>query len=94
MGLRIVLADVDEPKLAVAATEVGAIVGEANVIPVVTDVSKLEDVEALKERALDAFGEVRIRIYASRLTCVADDTSVNHLTSITSSVFNYFEWHF
>jgi NAD(P)-dependent dehydrogenase (short-subunit alcohol dehydrogenase family) len=59
MGLRIVLADVDEAILAVAGAKVGAIVGEANVITVVTDVSNLEDVKALKERALDAFGEVR-----------------------------------
>jgi NAD(P)-dependent dehydrogenase (short-subunit alcohol dehydrogenase family) len=60
MGLRIVLADVEEANLEVAGTRVGAIVGEANVITVVTDVSKLEDVKALKERALDAFGEVRM----------------------------------
>ena len=60
MGLRIVLADVDEANLAVAGARVGAIVGEANVITVVTDVSKLEDVKALKERALDVFGEVRM----------------------------------
>jgi len=60
MGLRIVLADVDEANLAVAGARVGAIVGEANVITVVTDVSKLEDVKALKERALDVFGEVSI----------------------------------
>jgi NAD(P)-dependent dehydrogenase (short-subunit alcohol dehydrogenase family) len=73
MGLRIVLADVDEPKLAVAASKVGAIVGEANVITVVTDVSQLEDVKALKERAFDAFGEVRILREGRLIIGVTDD---------------------
>jgi len=60
MGLRIVLADVDEAKLAGAGKKIREIVGEANVITALTDVSKLADVVALKERALDEFGEVRV----------------------------------
>ncbi|KIM29915.1 hypothetical protein M408DRAFT_7841 [Serendipita vermifera MAFF 305830] len=60
MGLRIVLADVDEAKLEVARKKIVGIVGDANVITVITDVSKLEDVKALKERALDTFGEVSV----------------------------------
>jgi NAD(P)-dependent dehydrogenase (short-subunit alcohol dehydrogenase family) len=74
MGLRIVLADVDEANLAVAGTRIGAIVGDANVITVVTDVSKLEDVKALKERALDAFGEVRMVESANLVSLMAHDS--------------------
>lgn len=57
-GLRLVLADIDEQKLAAAGKAVAAIVGDASVLTVVTDVSKLEDVKRLKERAYEAFGEV------------------------------------
>jgi hypothetical protein len=58
MGLRLVLADVDEPRLAKAGKQIAAIAGEQNVITVPTDVSKMEEVMRLKERAYDAFGEV------------------------------------
>jgi NAD(P)-dependent dehydrogenase (short-subunit alcohol dehydrogenase family) len=60
MGLRLVLADIDEATLAQARKEVAQTAGDANVITVLTDVSKHEDVERLKEKALDAFGEVRV----------------------------------
>jgi hypothetical protein len=58
MGLRLVLADIDEPRLAKAGKQIAAIAGEQNVITVPTDVSKMEEVTRLKERAYDAFGEV------------------------------------
>lgn len=72
MGLRIVLADVNEAKLEVARTKIAAIAGDANVITVIADVSKLEDVKALKDRAFDAFGEVTL------LSRLMKSTDVNH----------------
>lgn len=59
-GLRIVLADVNEEALKKAAKAIADIAGGANVISLRTDVSKLEDVQRLKERAYEAFGEVSI----------------------------------
>lgn len=52
------LADIDEEKLKAAANSITAIVGDANVLTVKTDVSKLEEVERLKDKAYEAFGEV------------------------------------
>jgi len=60
MGLRLVLADIDEANLAQAGKKVALVAGESNVITVLTDVSKQEEVIRLKEKALDAFGEVRV----------------------------------
>lgn len=60
MGLRVVLADINEEGLRLASKQVADIGGEANVVTVVTDVSKIEDVKKLKDRAYDAFGEVAI----------------------------------
>jgi NAD(P)-dependent dehydrogenase (short-subunit alcohol dehydrogenase family) len=57
-GMRVVLADVEEPALlqtAVAMQEAGA-----DVLPVVTDVSKAEDVEALARWTLEAYGAVHL----------------------------------
>jgi NAD(P)-dependent dehydrogenase (short-subunit alcohol dehydrogenase family) len=57
-GLRVVLADVEEPALAAAA---GALASTgADVLPVVTDVSDLAAVEALRDTALDAYGAVHL----------------------------------
>ena len=57
-GLHVVLADVDADALAVAAIEVAALGVEA--LPVVTDVSRAESVEALAERTIERFGSVRV----------------------------------
>lgn len=57
-GMKIVLADVEEPALARAAAELSA--AGASVLAVCTDVSKAEDVEALARKALDAFGAVHL----------------------------------
>src|SRR6202167_6136840 len=57
-GMRVVLADVEEPALAKAAsalTEAGA-----SVLPVVTDVSSAAAVDALRDTALFAFGAVHV----------------------------------
>jgi NAD(P)-dependent dehydrogenase (short-subunit alcohol dehydrogenase family) len=57
-GMKVVLADVEKPALAQAAAEMKA--AGADVLAVLTDVSKSNDVEALAERTLDAFGAVHL----------------------------------
>ncbi|CEL62736.1 short-chain dehydrogenase/reductase SDR [Rhizoctonia solani AG-1 IB] len=59
-GLKIVLADVDAAKLEQAAKALSAEYGEANVLAVPTDVSKLDQVQALADRTLETFGEVNL----------------------------------
>ena len=62
MGLRICLADLGGNALEQAGTEVGSVAkgGAADVVTVPTDVGKLEEVQRLKDRAYDTFGEVAI----------------------------------
>ena len=62
MGLRICLADLGGNALEQAGTEVGSVAkgGAADVVTVPTDVGKLEEVQRLKDRAYDIFGEVAI----------------------------------
>ena len=55
LGMRLVLADRDEAKLAAVAGEIGGAVR-----PVVTDVSRMADVERLRDAAFDAFGQVHV----------------------------------
>lgn len=57
-GMRVVLADVEEPELARATAELTA--SGADVTSVVTDVSQPASVEALRDRALTAYGAVHI----------------------------------
>jgi NAD(P)-dependent dehydrogenase (short-subunit alcohol dehydrogenase family) len=57
-GMRVVLADVEEPALLAFAQEVGA--SGAEVLPVVTDVSDGDQVEALAKAAEAAFGPVHV----------------------------------
>lgn len=57
-GLRVALADVNAERLAEAGAACAKLVGEANVLVVPTDVSKLEDVERLRDRVLEQWGEV------------------------------------
>jgi NAD(P)-dependent dehydrogenase (short-subunit alcohol dehydrogenase family) len=59
-GLKIALADVMQDELAEAGKEVAAIVGDANVLIIPTDVSKLEDVKHLREKVYEAWGEVAV----------------------------------
>jgi len=61
LGLKIALADVDEPKLKETSKEISAIVGDANVLIVPTDVSKLDEVVRLRDKVYEAWGEVRLR---------------------------------
>ena len=62
MGLKVCLADLSAEALDRAAAEVAAAApaGRASVIAVPTDVSKLESVQALKDKAYAAFGEVAV----------------------------------
>ena len=56
LGMRLCLADIDEPGLAAAAASMPG----ASVLTVRTDVSRRQDVEALRDRALEQFGEVAL----------------------------------
>jgi NAD(P)-dependent dehydrogenase (short-subunit alcohol dehydrogenase family) len=57
-GMRVVLADVEEPALAGAAAELAG--DGARVLPVATDVSSAAQVDALRDSALSAFGAVHV----------------------------------
>lgn len=48
-----------EDALAKTGQEVAGIVGEANVLVIPTDVSKIDDVQRLRDRVYEAWGEVR-----------------------------------
>ena len=62
MGLKVCLADLSAEALEGAAAEVAAAApgGRAAVLAVPTDVSRLEDVQALRDAAYAAFGEVAV----------------------------------
>jgi len=57
-GMKVVLADVDEERLAQTETEFSGLGG--SVLAVRTDVSKRNDVEELALRTIDAFGQVHL----------------------------------
>lgn len=57
-GMRVVMADVEEGALTAAAADLTA--SGAEVLPVITDVSDAEQVEALRDTALAAFGAVHV----------------------------------
>lgn len=61
LGLKIAIADISKEKLAKIGKELAAVVGEANVMAIPTDVSKLEEVVRLRDRVYEAWGEVRIK---------------------------------
>lgn len=56
LEMKIVLADIDETALSLAETELTD--AGAEILPVVTDVSKIDDVRALAEKTIDTFGRV------------------------------------
>jgi NAD(P)-dependent dehydrogenase (short-subunit alcohol dehydrogenase family) len=80
-GMRVVLADVEAPVLAQTAEEMKA--AGANVLPVVTDVSKAEEVEALARQALDAYGAVHL---------LCNNAGVSAGGTIWGSTFNDWRW--
>src|SRR5437660_3348982 len=57
-GLRVVMADVEAAPLDAAAERLAG--SGAEVLAVVTDVARPEQVDALRDRALDAFGAVHV----------------------------------
>ena len=58
MGMRVCLADADEPALAAAGARLAEETGRpGDVLAVSADVSRRDDVERLRERAVAAFGE-------------------------------------
>jgi NAD(P)-dependent dehydrogenase (short-subunit alcohol dehydrogenase family) len=57
-GMRVVMADIEEPALAEAADLLAG--RGAEVLPVPTDVSRDDQVDALRDRALEAFGAVHV----------------------------------
>ena len=57
-GMRVVMADVEAPELSAQAARLSG--HGATVLPVVTDVSGPEQVEALRDRAVAAFGAVHV----------------------------------
>ncbi len=57
-GMRVVLADVEEPALEAAVTRLRQ--AEHDVLAVITDVSQAEAVEALAQRAFEAYGNVHV----------------------------------
>jgi NAD(P)-dependent dehydrogenase (short-subunit alcohol dehydrogenase family) len=57
-GMRVVMADVEEPALSAAAERLAG--QGAKVEPVVVDVSKPEQVDRLRDRAVEAFGAVHV----------------------------------
>jgi NAD(P)-dependent dehydrogenase (short-subunit alcohol dehydrogenase family) len=64
MGLRICLADLGGDVLEQAAAEVASVAkrGPADVLMVPTDVSKLDEVQRLRDRVYETFGEVAVLV--------------------------------
>jgi NAD(P)-dependent dehydrogenase (short-subunit alcohol dehydrogenase family) len=62
LGMKVVIADLDQADLdrAAATVAAGGPGGKADVLTMRCDVSRMEEVRALKERAYDAFGEVAV----------------------------------
>ena len=57
-GMKVVMADVEEPALSAAAASLAS--GGADVLAIPTNVSHREDVEALADRAYEAYGAVHL----------------------------------
>jgi len=62
IGMKLALADRNEAKLKEVKEEMAKTLGDQNVISVVCDVSKLEDVQKLKNVVFDTWGEVSVLI--------------------------------
>ncbi|MEJ2008845.1 MAG: SDR family NAD(P)-dependent oxidoreductase [Acidobacteriota bacterium] len=80
-GMKVVLADIDDANLAKAQSELKAL--GASVLSVKTDVSKRSDVEALAQRALDAFGQVHL---------LANNAGIGAGGSAWEATWNDWEW--
>ncbi|WP_414471912.1 SDR family NAD(P)-dependent oxidoreductase [Microvirga sp. M2] len=60
LGMKVCLADLPGEALERAVEEVAGTGGSSNVLAVPTDVGRREDVEALRDKAMAAFGEVAV----------------------------------
>ena len=80
-GMKVVLSDVQEKALTETETEMKA--QGATVLPVLTDVSKASDVEALAQKTLDAFGGVHL---------LCNNAGVGGGTSIWESTIADWQW--
>lgn len=67
LGLKIAVADVSEDKLKEVGKDVAKIVGDANVLVVPTDVSKLDEVVRLRDKVYEQWGEVSMPLPATRI---------------------------
>jgi NAD(P)-dependent dehydrogenase (short-subunit alcohol dehydrogenase family) len=80
-GMKLVLADVEETALLQAEKELKSAGAEA--LAVLTDVSKLGDVQALAQKTLDAYGAVHL---------LCNNAGVGAGTTIWESTMNDWEW--
>lgn len=80
-GMKVVLADVEEQALAKTAAEMKA--AGANVLAVLTDVTKAKAVETLAHRALDAFGAVHL---------LCNNAGVGVGTSVWETTLTDWQW--
>jgi len=60
IGMKLAIADVDADRLEGVGKELKAIVGEANVLVIPIDVSKLEEVVSFRDKVYENWGEVRL----------------------------------
>ena len=64
------IADIDGKGLEELAKELGATYKESNVLAVVTDVSRLDEVVKLRERVYEAWGEVNCFVFLRVVSCL------------------------
>jgi hypothetical protein len=60
LGLKVAVADIEQEGLSQIGKILVGLVGEANVLVVPTDVSKLDEVVRFRDKIYEAWGEVRI----------------------------------
>jgi NAD(P)-dependent dehydrogenase (short-subunit alcohol dehydrogenase family) len=80
-GMKVVLADIEERALATAEAELRA--ENAEVLSVVTDVSKAGDVDALAQRTVDTYGAVHL---------LCNNAGVGAGAAVWESTINDWEW--
>ncbi|KAF8315588.1 NAD(P)-binding protein [Clavulina sp. PMI_390] len=71
-GLHVCLADRDSEPLKKAESLVAEIAGADNVLAVVTDVSKLDQVQRLRDEVMAKFGEVNVLLHAAAIGKASD----------------------
>ena len=80
-GMRVVLGDIEGSALSKTAAEMKA--AGADVLPVTTDVSKAEDVQALARQVLDTYGAVHL---------LCNNAGVGAGTTVWESTLNDWQW--